>query len=92
MTGYVEGPTLRQWMHDRPDPSLDQVRDIIGQFAQGLRAFHRKEMIHQDLKPEKIVIPTDATPLMERDPLTFWKAVFFILFMTVLILLYRLPA
>jgi len=61
VTEYVEGPTLRQWMHDHPGPAMDQVRDIIGQLAQGLRAFHRKEMIHQDLKPENIVIDLDGT-------------------------------
>lgn len=60
-TEYVEGPTLRQWIHDHPAPPLDQVRDIIGQIAAGLRAFHRKEMIHQDLKPENIVIDLDGT-------------------------------
>lgn len=61
VTEYVEGPTLRQWMHDHPDPAMDQVRGIIGQIAQGLRALHRKEMIHQDLKPANIVIDADGT-------------------------------
>lgn len=58
---YVEGPTLRQWMHDHPAPDLSQVRPIIEQIAAGLRAFHRMEMIHQDLKPENIVINDDGT-------------------------------
>ncbi len=61
VTEYVEGSTLRQWMHDNPAPGLHEVRDIIGQIAKGLRAFHRKEMIHQDLKPENIIIDRDGT-------------------------------
>jgi len=61
VTEYVEGTTLRQWMTDNPKPSLDQVRDIIGQIATGLRAFHRREMIHQDLRPENIIIDSDGT-------------------------------
>jgi serine/threonine protein kinase len=53
---YLEGHTLRQWMHDHPRPSLHDVRDIVAQLATGLRAFHRLEMIHQDLKPENVMI------------------------------------
>lgn len=58
---YIEGVTLRQWMHDHPAPNMAQVRPIIEQIAAGLRAFHRMEMIHQDLKPENIVIDGDGT-------------------------------
>jgi eukaryotic-like serine/threonine-protein kinase len=55
-TEYFEAQTLRQWMHDHPRPNLETVRDIIEQTAKGLRAFHRKEIIHQDLKPENVMI------------------------------------
>ena len=58
---YVEGQTLSQWMHDHPRPSLLEVREIVGQIAIGLRAFHRKEMIHQDLKPDNIIIDRHGT-------------------------------
>ncbi len=61
VTEFVEGQTLRQWMNDTPKPTLKQVRDIIEQVARGLRAFHRKEMLHQDLRPENIMINTDGT-------------------------------
>ena len=53
---YVDGTTLRQWMRDHPRPTIVEVRHIIEQIARGLRAFHRLEMIHQDLKPENIMI------------------------------------
>ncbi|HIA14297.1 MAG TPA: bifunctional protein-serine/threonine kinase/phosphatase [Nitrospirales bacterium] len=53
---HVEGQTLRQWMSDHPQPPLQDVRNIVEQIAIGLCAFHRKEMIHQDLKPENIMI------------------------------------
>lgn len=58
---YVEGITLKQWMEDHPHPSLDEVRNIIEQIARGLRAFHRHEMLHQDLKPENIMIDQNGT-------------------------------
>jgi len=58
---YVKGQTLEQWMHDNPRPSLTVVRDIIEQIARGLRAMHRLEMLHQDLKPGNILINADNT-------------------------------
>ncbi|XDA98904.1 bifunctional protein-serine/threonine kinase/phosphatase [Sulfitobacter sp. LCG007] len=61
VTEFVEGQTLRQWMADHPAPSLEEVRDIAGQIAAGLRAFHRREMTHQDLRPENIIIDTGGT-------------------------------
>lgn len=53
---YIEGQTLTQWMIDNPKPSLQSVREIVGQIAKGLQAFHRLEMLHQDLRPENIMI------------------------------------
>jgi len=58
---YLEGQTLTQWMRDHPRPDLETVRDIVEQVARGLRAFHRKEMLHQDLRPENIMIDRQGT-------------------------------
>ncbi|UJJ31178.1 bifunctional protein-serine/threonine kinase/phosphatase [Halopseudomonas maritima] len=56
LSEYLDGQTLEQWMRDNPEPELQQVRDIIEQVARGLRAFHRLEMLHQDLRPANILI------------------------------------
>lgn len=61
LTEYVNGPTLREWMNDNPRPAPAKVRDLVRQIAAGLRALHRLEMVHQDLKPENIVIDQDGT-------------------------------
>ena len=61
ITEYLQGTTLRQWMNDNPRPSLSTTRNFIRQIAQGLRAFHRLEMIHQDLKPENIIVDKHGT-------------------------------
>ncbi len=53
---FLEGLTLRQWMRDHPKPRLDEVRLLVEQIGKGLQAFHRLEMLHQDLKPENIII------------------------------------
>lgn len=58
---YVDGQTLAQWMIDHPAPSLDQVRGIVEQVARGLQAFHRKEMLHQDLRPENLMLDRSGT-------------------------------
>jgi len=61
VTEYIDGQTLAQWMIDNPKPSLETVRDIVEQIAKGLRAFHRKEMLHQDIRPANIMIDTTGT-------------------------------
>ena len=61
VTEFVEGQTLTQWMIDNQKPSLETVRDIIEQIAKGLQAFHRMEMLHQDLRPDNIMIDATGT-------------------------------
>lgn len=58
---YVEGQTLAQWAQDNPKPSLEKVRGLIEQIAKGLNALHRMEMLHQDIRPENIMITLDGT-------------------------------
>jgi serine/threonine protein phosphatase PrpC len=57
---FIDGQTLTQWMIDNPKPSLQSVREIVGQIAKGLQAFHRLEMLHQDIRPENIMIDTSG--------------------------------
>ena len=58
---FVDGQTLAQWMVDNPRPSLESVRRIVEQLAKGLQAFHRMEMLHQDLRPENVMIDRTGT-------------------------------
>jgi serine/threonine protein kinase len=37
------------------------VRGVVEQIAKGLQAFHRMEMLHQDLRPENIMIDKTGT-------------------------------
>lgn len=57
---YVEGKSLAQWMQDNGHASLDQVRDFAHQMIEGLRALHRLEMYHQDLKPDNVLVDADG--------------------------------
>lgn len=58
---YIEGQTLHQWMIDNPKPDLDTVRTIIEQIGKGLQAFHRQEMVHQDLRPHNVMLDQAGT-------------------------------
>ena len=60
-TEFIDGQTLAQWMIDHPKPDLETVRGIVEQIAKGLRAFHRLEMLHQDLRPANIMIDGTGT-------------------------------
>jgi serine/threonine protein phosphatase PrpC len=61
VTEYVAGQTLRQWMRDHPAPPVEAARGIVEQIARGLRAFHRLDMLHQDLRPDNILIDPAGT-------------------------------
>ena len=60
-TEFIDGQTLSQWIIDNPQPSLETVRGIIEQIANGLQAFHRMEMLHQDLRPDNVMIDKTGT-------------------------------
>ncbi len=56
LTEYVAGITLSRWMLENPRPQVEEAVYLIEQIAKGVRAFHRRETLHQDLKPDNILI------------------------------------
>jgi len=61
---FITGQTLAQWMTDHPKPGLDEVRQLVDQIARGLQALHRKEMLHQDLRPENLMVDRQGTVIL----------------------------
>ncbi|MBY4676357.1 bifunctional protein-serine/threonine kinase/phosphatase [Marinobacterium arenosum] len=55
----VEGVTLEQWIAENPHPKPAQAIELVKQIATGLKAFHQRETLHQDLKPSNIIITPD---------------------------------
>lgn len=56
---YVEGQGLDDWIASHQPPSPKQSIALVKQIAEGLRAFHENEAIHQDLKPANILVTAD---------------------------------
>jgi serine/threonine protein phosphatase PrpC len=61
VTEFIDGQTLHQWLIDHPKPSVETVRGVVEQIANGLMAFHRLEMLHQDLRPQNVMIDATGT-------------------------------
>ncbi|MBV1787513.1 bifunctional protein-serine/threonine kinase/phosphatase [Marinobacterium sp. D7] len=55
----VEGMALDQWIKQNPAPRPAQAIELVQQIADGLKAFHQRETLHQDLKPSNIMITPD---------------------------------
>jgi serine/threonine protein kinase len=45
---------------DNPNPNITTVRHIVEQVARGLQAFHRQEMVHQDLRPNNVMVDDEG--------------------------------
>lgn len=55
-TEYISGISLKQWIIQNPAPQLNQVITYAEQIGSAVRAMHRQDVIHQDLKPDNIMI------------------------------------
>ncbi len=59
---YVNGITIEQWIKENPKPDINEVVRIGELISRGLRAFHRKDILHQDIKPDNIVLDREGIP------------------------------
>lgn len=57
---YIEGCTLRQWIHDHPQPPLQDVRSLAKQIANCLQVLQRQGMMHRDLNPDNLMVTPDG--------------------------------
>ena len=53
---YVQGETLEKWIAKNHFPRPKIAIKIVEQIAEGLKAFHSQETIHQDMKPGNVMI------------------------------------
>lgn len=53
---YIDGVSLATWSTRNPAPGVKEVIRMIKQIIEGVRALHRAETLHQDLKPDNIIL------------------------------------
>lgn len=58
---YLDGETLAAWAKKNPRPPVQTITGFAAQIIKGLRALHRRETLHQDLKPDNLFLCTDGT-------------------------------
>lgn len=56
LTEYVAGPTLEQIIRERAPLAIPDAIELIEQMIKGIRGFHRKDTLHQDIKPANAVV------------------------------------
>lgn len=61
---YVQGVSLDKWIQQNQPPSPKQVKKIIASLTKGVMALHENGTIHQNLKPENIIILPDHTAVI----------------------------
>lgn len=63
---FVEGVTLEEWITQHPAPQPARAIELVKQISAGLKAFHQRETLHQDLKPSNIIVgPDDSVKIVD---------------------------
>ena len=57
---YVEGGTLRDYLHDKKRLALDEAASFVDQIAAALQYAHDHTVIHREVKPSNILLRPDA--------------------------------
>lgn len=65
LTEYIPGPTLSQLLKERRTLAIVDAVELIEQLIRGIRVFHRKDTLHQDLKPDNIVISAKGPVIVD---------------------------
>lgn len=58
---WLEGETLADWARRHPLPPVQDVVALAAQAVKGLQALHRREVLHQDLRPANLFLCADGT-------------------------------
>ncbi len=68
----IQGPSLLEWLREK-SPAPRQSAEIVLKLAKALDALHSVEIVHQDIKPQNIIIVGQGDPLLMDFGLA-WKA------------------
>ncbi len=65
LTEFIPGPTIAELIRQRAPFAIPDAIELIEQAVHGARAFHRKDTLHQDIKPENIVVSSRGATLID---------------------------
>lgn len=65
LTEYIGGPTLAELIRQRAPFAIPDTLEIIEQIIRGVRAMHRRETLHQDLKPANIIMGKNGAVIVD---------------------------
>lgn len=65
LTEYISGPTLAELIRQRAPFAIPDALEIIEQIIRGVRAMHRRETLHQDLKPDNIIMSKNGAVIVD---------------------------
>jgi serine/threonine protein phosphatase PrpC len=57
---YLTGQTLRQWRKNNPEAPVETIIQFVQPAVRALRALHRRETLHQDVKPDNFIVLQEA--------------------------------
>lgn len=65
LTEFVGGPTLGRLIKERAPIAIPDAVELLEQIISGCRAFHRKDTLHQDLKPDNIIVGKSGAVIID---------------------------
>lgn len=65
LTEHIPGPTLGELIKQRAPFDIPDAIELMEQIVKGVRAFHRKDTLHQDIKPDNIVIGARGATIID---------------------------
>lgn len=60
LTAPIDGQPLRAWMKQFPQAPLPEAINVVRQVAIALRALHRRDVLHRDVRPENVLVDANG--------------------------------
>lgn len=65
LTEFIDGVPLGQYIKDKAPLAPKEAVEITEGIVKGLRAFHRKDTLHQDIKPDNVIISEQGPVIID---------------------------
>lgn len=65
LTEHIKGPSLAKIIEQRAPAPIPDAIELIEGIVKGVRAFHRKDTLHQDLKPDNIIVGAQGPVIID---------------------------